>query len=244
MNRLAASLLCLLIPALAGLPGAALAEPGSHTISVTGHGEVRAAPDLAIVRLGVSAQAPTADEARTAVNRIVPTLLKLTRDLGIPEARVRATALSVSPDTEWVEARRTNRVTGYTVSRQIAVELRDLDRLGDLLEKSVTLGANVVSGPELDSIHRPDLERQALALAVADARKNADVLATALGTTVGPPRQIAMAGADAPRQRLGGVVVTAARLSAGAPEMYKVGELNFEASVEVSFELGAGTPPH
>jgi len=244
MNRLAAPLLVLLIPALAAVPAAARAEPGSRTIAVTGHGEVRAAPDVAYVRLGVSAKAPTAEEARATVNRVVPALLKLTRDLAIPEARVRATALSVTPDTEWVEARRANRVVGYTVTRQIAVELRDLDRLGELLEKSVTLGANVVSGPELDSSHRPDLERQALALAVADARKNAEVLATALGVTVGPPKEITMQGADAARPRPVYASLGVPKVMAGGAETYQIGELSFDASIEASFEIGPGTTPH
>ena len=226
--------------AVVATAGVARAAEPEHVVTVTGHAEELAAPDRASVTLGVSAHAPTLEAARSAVNRVVPELLALTRQLGIAEAQVRSTRLSVYPDYNG------RRVTGYGVQRQLIVDLRDIERLGELLEKSVSAGANVVGDPLLDSSRRADLERGALTHAVEDARRNAEVLAAALGASVGPPRRVTMTPAA------GGYAVVARRmsmaggvhLSSEAPETYQPGEMTFRADVEVSFDLLPGPAAH
>ena len=79
---------------------------------------------------------------------------------------------------------------GYYVSRQVEVDLRDLEKLGQLLERATDLGVNQVGDPRLDSSKRQELEREALAKAVVDARLNAEVIAKAAGAKLGTARTI------------------------------------------------------
>jgi uncharacterized protein YggE len=221
---------------------AAAEEPAPRVLSVSGEGEVRAQPDRAIVTLGILSREPTLEAARAGANRVMAALLKLTRELGIAEQLVHSTRLSVNPEYTWNEPKRENRLVAYAVRRQLVVELRDIDRLGELLEKGISAGANVVGEPVLDSGQRHDLEREALARAVADARQNAAVLAKALDASVGAPRSVtttATRSAPIPVRRM----AMAAAATAEAPETYQSGELTFTATVSASFDLVPGPAP-
>ncbi len=173
--------------AVATLPVAtALAdEPAPRTVSVSGQGEVSAEPDLAHVTLGVQARRPTMAEARKEVATTVDRVLALCKDLKVDPKFVNATRVQVQPDYSWDERNRKQVLLGYIVSRQVQVEVRDLEQLGPLIERAVSAGVNQVSDPVLDSTQRKQLERQAMTLAVQDARLNAETLAQAAGVGLG-----------------------------------------------------------
>src|SRR5690606_5099135 len=171
----------LMIGILAVSPFANAAESGVRTVTVSGQGQIQAEPDKAIVLLGIESRRPKLEEARAEVARVVDAALKLTRDLKIDQKYVRATRINVQPEYNWDNTARERHLIGYYVSRQIEVDLRDLDKLGQLLERAVDLGVNQVSEPQLDSSKRRELEREALAKAVQDARLNAEAVAKAAG---------------------------------------------------------------
>jgi uncharacterized protein YggE len=127
---------------------------------------------------------------------------------------------------------------GYLVSRQVDVELHDLDRLGTLLEKSVSAGVNQVGGARLDSSRRKELERAALTQAVDDARLNADALARAAGAKLGPVQSLNTAGTmPVPMYADRAMSVAAAPKADGAAESYQPSEMKFTANVNAQFEL-------
>jgi hypothetical protein len=222
--------------AMAG--SAVAAEAPLRLVSVTGSGEVKAQPDMAYVTLGVEARRPTLAAARTEVNATVERVLALTRELKIDPKFVDSTRLQVQPDYRWDEKTSTQVLLGYVVSRQIEVELRDLDRLGTLLEKSVSAGVNQVGGARLDSSRRKELERDALAQAVDDARLNADALARAAGAKLGPVQSISTAGAmPVPLYVDRAKSVAAAPMADAAEQSYQPSEMRFTANVSAQFEL-------
>ena len=181
--------------AFISLPAFAADEARPRTVSVSGTGEVAAEPDLAQVTLGVEARRPALAEARSEVSATVERVLALCKSLGIDPKRVNATRVQIQPEYSWNEKDRKRVLLGYLVSRQVQVELRDLELLGTLLERAVDAGVNQVNDPVLDSSRRKDLERDALVKAVEDARLNADTLARAAGASLGP-------GADVERRDL------------------------------------------
>ena len=144
---------------------------------MSGQGEIQAEPDRAAVTLGVESRKPKMEEARAEVAKTVDAVLKLTRDLKIDPKYVRTTRVNVQPEYNWDNNARERNLIGYYVSRQVEVDLRDLEKLGQLLERSFDLGVNQVGDPRLDSSKRHELEREALAKAVADARLNAEAVA-------------------------------------------------------------------
>ena len=207
--------------------------------SVTGSGEVKAQPDMAHLTLGVEARRPTLAEARTEVNLAVERVLALTRELKIDPKLVDSTRLQVQPDYRWDEKASKQVLLGYVVSRQIAVEVRDLDRLGTLLEKSVSAGVNQLGEARLDSSRRKDLEREALTKAVDDARLNADTLDRAAGASLGPVQSLSAAGTmPVPMYSQRAMSMAApAPMADEAEQSYRPSEMKFTSSVSAQFEL-------
>jgi uncharacterized protein YggE len=212
------------------------AEPEPRTVTVSGQGEIRAEPDKALVQLGVEARKPTLDAARAEVAKAVEAALKLTRDLKIEQKHVRTTRLNVQPEYNWDNQAKERNLIGYYVSRTIEVDLHDLDKLGQLLERAVDLGINQVSDPQLDSSKRHDLERAALAQAVQDARLNAEAVAKAADARLGPPRTIsANSGFTPPPMPMRAKVM--AMEAADSAQSYQAGQMGFTATVQVQYDL-------
>jgi uncharacterized protein YggE len=217
--------------------GTALAEDARpRTVSVAGQGQVTAQPDMARITLGVEARRPDLAEARSEVTAAVDRVLALTRELKIDPQYVNATGLQVQPEYSWSEKDRKRVLLGYVVSRQVEVELRDLDKLGMLMERAVSAGANQLGGASLDSTHRKELERQAMALAVQDARLNAETLARAAGTQLGGVRSLSASSSSPlmPMYRM-----AAADMPAAAPPeaTYQTGDMSFTANVTAEYDL-------
>ena len=168
-------------------------------------------------------------------------VLALTRSLKIDPRLVNATQVQVQPEYSWNEKDRKQVLQGYVVSRQIEVTVKDLDQLGQLLEKAVDAGVNQVGDPQLDSSRRKELEREAMARAVQDARLNAGTLATAAGVKLGPVRNLngQTSAMPVPMYRRQPVAMSA-DVAAAPPETYQAAEMKFNATVSAEYDLITG----
>jgi uncharacterized protein YggE len=223
---------------LAGAGANAQQAEQPRTIGVSGQGEVRAEPDRATVTLGVESRKPKLEDARAEVARTVDAVLKLTRDLKIDQKLVRSTRVNVQPEYNWGSSQPNERtLIGYYVARQVEVELHDLEKLGQLLERAADLGVNQMGDPRLDSSKRQDLVREALAKAVVDARQNAEVIAKAANAKLGAARTI-NANTEftpPPMPMVRATAMLAKDSAGGAP--YQSGEMTFNATVNVQYDL-------
>lgn len=221
--------------------GAHAAEAGAvRTVAVTGQGEVSAEPDMARVTLGVTSRKPTLAAARTEVTGAVDRVLALTRSLRIDPGKVNATRVQVQPEYSWNEKDRKQTLLGYVVSRQIEVEVTDLEQLGPLLERAVDAGANTVSDPQLDSSRRKALEREAMALAVKDAQASAQVLATAAGARLGPVKSLNAASVGQPMPLYRVAMAAAPPTPENAAATYQAAAMKFSSTVSAEFDLLVG----
>ena len=211
-------------------------EPRPRTVNVSGIAEVSAEPDLARVALGVESRKPSMEAARAEVAATVDRVLALARELKIDPKYVNATRVQIQPEYRWNENDRERVLLGYLVSRQVEIELRDLDKLGSLLERTVDAGVNQVGDPMLDSSRRKELEREAMTKALEDARLNAEALARAAGAKLGPARTLSASGGTPPvpmyRAKL-----AQADMAAAPEETYQTGEMKFSASVNAEYDL-------
>jgi uncharacterized protein len=234
------------IPLLAALACGTLLAMGAHaqsteqprTIAVNGLGEVRAEPDMATVVLGAEARRPELNQARAEVAKTIDAILKLTRELKIEPQDVQATRINVQPEYNWNQNARERNLIGYYVSRQVEIELRDLDKLGQLLERATDLGVNQLGDPRLDSSKRKDLVREALAKAIVDARQSAEVAAKAAGVQLGAPRMVT-ANTEShppPIPMMRGAFATDA-VQEKAADTYQSGEMTFTATVHMQYDM-------
>ena len=135
-----------------------------RSISVTAEGEASVAPDLAIVSFAVSGDgkelAPTTDDVNTRSSSVLARL----REVGLADADINAPDVSVHPQYDY---RKGQRLTGYRVARHMTARVRDLERLGAVLDGIVAAGANEVHGAQMTSSDPSASEHEALRLAVA-----------------------------------------------------------------------------
>jgi uncharacterized protein len=158
-------------------------DPDAGTIVVTGTGRVSVEPDLADLRLGVAVARPTVDSARAVAAGTMEAILTAVAVAGVERRDVRTALLSVQPRYEYRE-NQPPALAGYDLSNVVEVTVRDLGRLGEVIDG--TLGAGATSLDQLSfRVADPEApEREARLRAMAAARARADVLAEAAGLAI------------------------------------------------------------
>lgn len=167
-------------------------------ISLTGHGEVRLAPDLATVSAGVLSQAVTAKDALAANTASMTAVLAALKSAGIAERDIQTSNFNVQPRYDYNNEGRAPTLVGYDVSNSVTVTVRKLDTLGTVLDHVVGSGSNQINGIYF-GIDRPEAALdQARKLAVADARRKADLYAGAARVTLGNMLSLSESGGFSP----------------------------------------------
>jgi uncharacterized protein len=156
-------------------------------VEVSGEGSIRAAPDFARVTLGVTTTGKTAGEAMEANAKTANALVSLVKAEGVAPADIQTSAISVSPILSQPSARQESApaITGYSVSNDVTVMVRDIPSLGALIDKAVAGGANSIYGISFGHNDASALLDKARPLAVGDARRKAEIYAGAGGASVG-----------------------------------------------------------
>jgi uncharacterized protein len=157
-----------------------------RTISISGHGEVRAVPDLAVVSIGVTSQGASAREALDVNTKSMKSLLDTLKGAGIDARDMATSNFSVGPRLDYGNNNgQPPKVVGYDVNNMVTVTVRKIDDLGGLLDVAVTTGSNTINGVSF-SVSKPDsMLDDARKAAVADARHKAEIYAAAGGFKLG-----------------------------------------------------------
>ena len=202
-----------------------------HTMAMTGHGEVRGAPDMAQVTAGVTATAPTAAQALAANSNRMKGVFAALAKLGVPEKNIQTTNFFVSPQYTNGDNNTPRRLTGYQVNNDVTVRLEDVGKLGGALDALVAAGANQINGVSFSIQNDAPLLEKARTQAIADARMRAETYAKAAGVTLGPILSISEGGGEAPPRPMYRMAAMAAETRV-AP-----GEQSVAADVSVVWEI-------
>ena len=191
VSRLIRSLLAVALAALAAGCAGRMAGPGveDDVIAVTGVGRFSAAPDVALLTLGVDSNAATLAEATGDAARRMTAVVARVKSFGVADADVATVAYSVDPRMAPADPLRRDeppRIVGYRVSNVAQVSVRKLADAGPILDAAVAAGANTVRGIRFTLADPSAAQTQARASAVADAMDKARQLAAAAGVKLGP----------------------------------------------------------
>ena len=187
-------------------------EPGVAPVPVvrtSGEGVVRKAPERAWVTIAAESRARTAPEAQRANAEAMSAVTAKLKASGIAADAIQTTAFDLQPEFDYANGKQTLR--GYVARNQVQVKVDALPKLGEIIAAAVATGATNVSGIKFDLQDRDAAEREALRLAVADARGRADAAASGAGmkvdrivrveeqreSPVPPPRPMMMMRAEA-----------------------------------------------
>ncbi|MEZ5741429.1 MAG: SIMPL domain-containing protein [Burkholderiaceae bacterium] len=237
----ASALLLVLFASLTVVPAWAQAagpDPRSR-ISVTGQGSRDLAPDMAILDLAVVREAATAREALTANNRAMAEVLAELGASGIAARDLQTTGFSIQPRMVYPQNRNGGeppRIVGYTARNGLTVRVRDLTRLGLILDQAVTLGVNQGGDVRFTNDKPDEAIKAARELAMADAIARANTLVTAAGARLG--RLISI---DEQGSRPSPMPMASARMMSGAADSAAVpmaaGENSYTVQVSVTWEI-------
>jgi uncharacterized protein len=222
--------------AIAWLASPAAAEDErapDRVLWLTGHGEVKTKPDMAHVTIGVMSEGASAREALTANTQAMQKIMTALKSAGIAEKDIQTSNFTVSARYGDETAGR-QQVIGYTVSNNLDTSVRELPKLGLILDDVVSQGSNQIYGIAFDIAERQPLEDEARKRAVADARRKAAIYAEAAGVKLGPVMAIGeTAGAPPPVPIVGRAMMKAE----AAPVPVAEGEQTVAIDVSVAWEI-------
>jgi uncharacterized protein YggE len=180
------------------LPLAALAaepEKREPVIIVTGEGDAAVAPDLAIITLGVTKTEKSAREALTGNNQAMAALLNALKERGIADKDLQTSDFAIQPQFSYPEnadgTQKPPVLVGYQVTNMLTVRIRDIAKLGEILDQTVTLGANQGGDIRFTNDKPEQTIETARIAAVKNAFAKAKVLADAAGVKLGRVVEIA-----------------------------------------------------
>lgn len=207
--------------------------PQPRTIRVAGEGRASAAPDIAIVTIGVEAIGKTLARTRADADVRMREVVAVAKAAGIDPKDVQTTRYDVQIERPWKDGE-PGPITGYHVSNHARLKVRDLTKLGALLDKAAAAGSNAIQGLTFEKEDTTAEAARALAQGVHAARLKAESLAKAAGVGLGEVVSIAESvsheGPIPMRMEM-----AMAKREGGAP--VESGEIEVVANVELVFGL-------
>jgi uncharacterized protein YggE len=208
----------------------------ARTLTIAGSADVHAAADAALISAGVVTESDTAAAALKANSAALAKVVDAIRSFGVEAKDLQTAGLSLEARTyrpDKPSATDKPRIIGYTAVNQVTVRVRDLGKLGDLLDKVAVAGANRIDGIQFIISNQEGLLDEARRKAVADAKAKADLYAQAAGVTLGKVMSLAEeSGSPVPRP-----MGRAMTMSAGAPVPVEAGEMTLSVRVRLIWSL-------
>ncbi|MBB1472131.1 MULTISPECIES: SIMPL domain-containing protein [unclassified Luteimonas] len=205
-------------------------------LSVSARGQASRVPDVATASAGVVTQATDASAAMRANAAQMTKVMAAIREAGVAEKDIRTTGISVNPEYRYAE-NKAPEITGYRASNTVSIKVREIDRLGKVLDALVASGANDINGPAFEIDEPEAVYDEARRAALELARARAAMYARTLDLRVRRIVSISEGGAFQPPQPMMRMV-KAEMASDAASTSVSPGETTLDANLDVVFELG------
>lgn len=209
----------------------ASAQRSSPAISVTGEATISAPPDLAQIDGGVTSEAKTAREAAEANNKAMGVVLLALKSAGIAEKDFQTSRLSLQPQYP-LNKTGASAIVGFRASNRVTVTIRDVSKVANVVDALTANGANEIGGISFMVLNASKLLDEARPKAIEDARRKAEIYASAAGVSIGAALSISEDSASpAP--------VAFRKMAAGVAASAPIaqGEETLRVSVSVTYEL-------
>lgn len=217
---------------LVGLPGHLSADdldPKTNaTLEVIGHAAILAKPDVALIAFTVETIARQASEAVSGNAQKTETLLNALRKTMVSEDKLQTTNFNLQPVYDKDDRLRPS---GYRVGNRVTIETVQMEKIGDFIDAAAASGAGKISNLQFRTTREENHRSEAAALAVGQARINAQKLAQAAGVVIGRVLRIRYAPQGGP-----GVFYEKATLAMSRTPI-EIGDLSIEAEVTMVFEI-------
>jgi uncharacterized protein len=209
-------------------------EQPVRTISVTGSSRISLTPDIAHVSIGVQTQDEDAVRAVNDNNAQARQIIDRLKSLGVAERDIRTSNFNIYPNQQYD---RDGNVTGitYHVNNSVFVTLRDISKIGEILNETVNVGANNINGISFDVDDKSQAVTEARKSAIADAQAIAREMAQAAGVTLGPVHSISFSGGGYPQPMAYDLMARQTAMDMEVP--ISTGELSLNVDAYVVYEI-------
>jgi uncharacterized protein YggE len=232
--RYIAPMLALLASAISTqMPEALADEPDKRALSLSATGTVKTTPDKVDITTGVTSEGQTARDALDKNTDAMAKVVSGLKEAGIAPKDIQTTNFSVSPIYEQRKQGQAAFITGYRVSNQVHITVHDTSKLGDILDKVVSLGANQIGSIAFGVSELEALKDEARKQAMRNALANAKLYAETAGVELGPVLSITeVEGRFSPR-----FAEAAAPVAMAKDVPIEAGTATVQVKVRVTWEL-------
>jgi uncharacterized protein len=226
----------LALGACSGTPAQAVVtpQPPQRMINVTGTGQVYLTPDVAYINIGVHTVADTVGDALKQNNAQATAVASSLKELGVDAKDIQTNAFNVYPQQQFGPQGEVLKTT-YAVDNTVFVTVRDLSKLGQILDVVVQNGANAINGITFDVLDKTKALTQVRQMAVTDARQQAQQLADAAGVKLGNLISLNVYTSNSPVPAFGGKGGVAA--NAAAPVSVSAGQMVLSMDASLVYEI-------
>lgn len=159
-------------------------------INITGQASRSVAPNYAILTLGITSQNTNINAAKSNNDRIMSNLISQLANLGVAKKDIYTSSISINPTSDYQDGKRIN--TGYNVSNHVTVKINNLDNVGKVVDAAVSAGANDINNLSFQNDVSQQLSDSLTIEAIQNGRHKAEVIAAALGRTLGPVKTVSI----------------------------------------------------
>jgi len=205
----------------------------TRQINVTGTGNIFITPDVAYVNIGVHSQADTVTDALAQNNDQAQGVSNALKGLGVDPKDIQTSAFNVFPQQQ-LGPNGDVQKTVYVVDNTVYVTVRDLSKLGQLLDTVTKAGANSINGIQFDALNKSQALSQARDMAIQDARSQAEEIVKAAGVTLGPIDTINLSSTTPPQPMFS---TNAAALQAAPAVPVSAGQLELTVDASITYEI-------
>ena len=213
-------------------------NPQQTGIWVNGEGKVLAAPDLAEINLGIEVEADTVNEAQTQAAESMDAVMSTLEEAGIEEKDIQTSRFSIYPVRKWDDDGNEYILVGYRVTNTVNVKIRDLDKVGDIIDSVAGSGGDFtqIGGIEFSVEDPTPYKDEAREKAFAQAKDKAEQLATLSGLTLGEVTYVTETSYYASTVRMS-VNEFGAPAPGEASTPISPGEQEISVSIQVAFDI-------
>ncbi len=208
----------------------------TRTITVSGTGKTILTPDIAYINIGVHTENKSAKEAVSANNTDSQKVIDALKAAGIAAKDIQTTNFSIYPQQQYDTSGKPTGEIIYMVDNTVYVTIRDLTKIGDILDAAVQSGANSIGGIEFDVADKTGALSAARQAAVKDAQSKAQELAGAAGVSLGAIQTISESSSGGPPPILYSKVPSPAVAEAAAVPV-SPGQLTISVDVSIVYEI-------
>lgn len=220
-----------------------------NAITISGHGEVSAVPDIAAVYFSVEASQPTQEAASNEVNTKVKSIMDFLKSSGIEEKDIKTDNYSSYPKYSnprpcpyygnggTICVQEEGKIIGFSVSQSITVKVRKIDSASAVIDGINKIGVSNMSGPNFTIDDEDGLKAEARRLAILDAKAKAKVLAKDLGMNLGKIVSFSDNNGYYEPMYYGGDMMKAESSMASVAAELPAGENTISSDVSITYQL-------